>query len=341
VPAGELTAHPTAFIPVYYPNTADASHAAPLIVEPGEEARADFTLITAVGATVSVKINGPNDLTGTITLKNEGIAGIDSYQEQQSLAAWPIAAPRPPLVLAGVPPGRYTVQIMGTSKKSPFTGYSAIDVNGADVTVEVPVRAAVPISGSVRFQSAATKPAGSLRVSLSIDGGVAMNALAGPDGSFAFPNVRYGQFRIAVAGAPGFYVARTEVSGATYRDGLLTVADGETPTLSLTLSDETGSLNGIVMNGDQPVPGVLTVLVPAGESENPAPHRAFQTESDGSFNFQNVQAGKYYFFAVDNTALEYANPQAVRLYLADAKIVTIVARGSSTEHIAVTASRER
>lgn len=95
------------------------------------------------------------------------------------------------------------------------------------------------------------------------------------------------------------------------------------------------------MDGARPAEAVLAVLAPVEESQNPGRYRGYQTESDGSFDFANVPAGRYYLFAVEDTGFEYANPAAIRPYMANAKVVTIETRGSSTERIPITAAKGR
>jgi hypothetical protein len=149
-----------------------------------------------------------------------------------------------------------------------------------------------------------------------------------------------GKYRFAVGGAAGFFIDRAEASGADFKDGLLTLSEGDSATVSLTLSGETGGLKGFVMKGDMPVEAVLAVLAPAVESQNPAKYRGYQTESDGSFDFRNLPAGRYFLFAVEDTGFEYANPAAIRPYLAEAKVVSVASHQTSTERIPVSAAKE-
>jgi len=330
--------HPVAFTPVYYPNTSDAARAAPLLAKPGDEARADFALTPAAGANVSVTHTGPADLKGVLSLKIDGIAGNDSLQEQQTIAAGIAGRPQVPQQLFGVPPGHYVVQINGPSGETYYSGRAAIDVNGSDIAVEIPLRRTATLSGKVEFQNAGVKPLGPLRATLNPEGGAGAGAAAPvrPDGSFVFPSVQTGEYRVGINGANGFFVARSDATGVEFRNGLLKLSEGDSGTISLTISDETGKLRGFVMDGDRPVEAAMAVLAPVEESQNPGRYRGYQTESDGSFDFTNVPAGRYYLFAVEDTGFEYANPAAIRPYLADAKVVMIESHGSSTERIPIT-----
>lgn len=92
------------------------------------------------------------------------------------------------------------------------------------------------------------------------------------------------------------------------------------------------------MDGGKPVAGVLAVLAPKNDSKDPDDYRGFQTDSDGSFDYQNVRAGDYVLFAVERVDLEYANPAAVRPYLASGKPVRIPAHAAIIENALLLAS---
>ena len=113
--------------------------------------------------------------------------------------------------------------------------------------------------------------------------------------------------------------------------------DDTTVALSLTLSDQTGEVRGFVVTGDHPIDGVLAVLVsmraPDETTGKGARFRAFQTESDGSFDFRSVPAGRYQLFAVVDTEFEYARPEAVAPYLAASKEIEVRAHAASDETV--------
>ena len=326
--------HSPAFIPVCYPGTNDPAHAAPLLLKPGEEARADFTLTSAIGATVFVKHDGPAGAQGMIGLLYEGIAGSDGFEQQQNLDPGPGPGLGQPL--AGIPPGHYVVRAQARSGNVNLAGRAVVDVNGSDVAVEVALHPLASVTGTLRFANPAVKPTGSVLVSLAReDGPGSGRTTVKADGSFAFPAVTAGKYRPGLASTDGFFTAGIEVNGVPYRNGLIEVSDGDSATLSITAGDDIGNVNGFVMNGDQPVEAVLAVLVPA-DGGRPALYRGYQTESDGSFNFRHIPAGRYFLFSVDDTAFEYANPDALQPYLPLAKSVTVAAHQSATERISVT-----
>ncbi len=339
-PFARTDEHWEAFTPIYYPNTTDVSRAGPVTLNAGEEVRADFTLTTAVGANVTVRPDTPGGTRGTIALMSDGIAGNEGFQEQLALrevAQGDTPRERFDQRFTGVPPGRYVVQIVGRNGTTDLGARKTIDVNGSDVTVELALHTFATVSGTVHFKTPGGKPPASMLETLVREGNTGtIGAAVRADGSFVFPSVPVGTYRPAIRAAAGIFTGGIEVTGVRFHDGLLDLSEGDSATISITASDESGSLSGFVMNGDQPLEAVLAVLAPAADSERPASYYGYQTESDGSFDFRNVPAGRYFLFAVDDTAFEYANPAMVGPYLTSAKSVTIEAHGASTERISIT-----
>jgi hypothetical protein len=169
-----------------------------------------------------------------------------------------------------------------------------------------------------------------------VTGGAIAQPIDG-QGFFTFKNIPAGKRRPVLGGTDGFFIAELAAEGATLQDGVLDIAGGASIQLKVVASDETGRLKGFVMDGEKPVPGILTVLAPRVPSADPYRYRGFQTDSDGSFDWINVRAGDYVLFAVDRVDFEYANPEAVRPYLASGKPVRIDPHSISNERISVSA----
>jgi hypothetical protein len=320
---------PLAYNPVYFPSTSDLSSAAPLMLKPGQEAHADFRLAIVSGATLSVKHDAPREMRGSIGLMTEGIGGRDGFQRQDSFTGG-----LPVHTFASVPPGRYLVRVTGTLGTSDFSARRSIDVNGSDVTIELDVRPVPAVSGTVKLKNAAAKPGRTLLASLvREDTGAAISTVVRADGSFVFPSVAVAKYRPAIRGMDGYFASEIHVEGAEFHAGVVDLVEGESVTIRMVASDEIGRLQGFVMRGDVAIEGVMVVLAPADASTDQLRYRGFQTDSDGSFDFQNVPAGDYLLLAVEDTGLEYANPSAMRPYLSKAKPVHIEAHCVYSERI--------
>jgi len=322
-----------AYVPVYYPNATERAQAAPLVVAAGEEARADFNLVTTLGSSVTVKSEAQPGQQCVLGLTTEGIGGTEGFQEQANAAGTTA-------VIRAVPPGAYTVQLHCSGGGSSLWATRAIQVNGADLPVELSLRPAPTISGSIQLKNPSAVPHGSLLASLVREVGTgSVGVAAGPNGSFAFPSVALGRYRPRISGTDGYFASEIHLDGADYRDGVVELVEGETVTLRMVASDEIGRVRGFVVLGDQPVEGALVVLAAATGPAGPDSSHGFQTDSDGSFDFQHIPAGDYFLFAVEDLKLEYANPASIKPYLDGAKQIRVEPHGTNSERISLPAAR--
>lgn len=327
------------YMPLYYPNSADASHAAPLHLKPGEEARADFSLRTVPGATITVTFDEAHNLTGVVSLVREGgLAGANEFQRQAR------AAPREE-VLRGIPPGRYLLRVTGTISQGPVVARQWVEVNGVDLHLKPDLHPAVAVSGTFQWRNPEKKPRGTVLAALLSEQpgatGSAMVTSVKADGSFVFPTFMAGRYRPAVRVGATYYAADIHVDGTEFRNGVVNIAEDETVTIRIVADGETGTLKGFVSRGEQAADGVMVALVPVEDSNNWPAYRGYQADSDGSFSFQAIPVGEYFLFAVDDMNLEYTNPAANRAYYPKARRVRVEAGQTITEKIGVIERIER
>jgi hypothetical protein len=307
-----------AFEPVYYPGAADPSRAAPLILKPGDEARADFTLRLAAGATIAVNHDAPDNFRGIISLIREGIAGRESFQDSQNFSGT-----LKPHRLTGVPPGHYTLRVRPSAGGPLMEAERELDVNGSNISVDLSLRPTPQVSGTVEFPGG--RPTGTLLVTLArTDGTGTFSAAVKPDGTFNFARLDSGQFQpgVTLSGQGGVYAAGVQAQGAPFRDGVLDLTDGTTAQLRIAASQEMGRLKGFALVDGKPAEGVLVVLTPTAETKDFVSY-AFQTDTDGSFDWKFVRPGSYWLFATTETQIEYRSFAALKPYLAAAAAVRI------------------
>jgi len=233
-------------------------------------------------------------------------------------------------VIPAVPPGRYVVRYTGGD-----TGMrKTIQVDGGEQTIEIVPKRASSLAGKVRLENAQDHPHNPSYVTL-IDqaDGQATGAPVDATGSFSFPAVPASRWRLCLAGRDGLFIVRMSVNGVDVNDGVLELLDGSPVIVNLAASAAAGALNGFVMSSDKPVPKAWVILLPANSSADPCNYHAYETDSDGSFDFTAIPAGDYVLFAVSDQELEYANPEVVRPYLANAKRVSIKAHTGQTLQI--------
>jgi hypothetical protein len=318
-----------AYATVYYPSSPEPSRAAPLVLKPGEEARADFSMRAVPGSTVTVQIDSPNAVTGSVGLLTDGLGGANGFQRQERLRG------RKTYTFLAVPPGHYQVRADGTSGAAPVTGQVAVEADGSAVSVKVQVKPYPAVTGTVQLKNPDARPKGTILASLvREDTGRMVSTAVQPGGGFAFAGVAPGKYRIAIGGTDRYFASEIHVDGATYSKGVLDLVEGGTVTIRMVASDELGRVHGFVMDGGQAMEGALVVLAPAGETNRWPAYEGFQTDSDGSYDFTQIPSGDYLIFAVEDCGFEYANPIAVRPYLSSAKPVRVEPHGSYSERIA-------
>lgn len=328
----DASAPSPAFWPAYYPNTHDPSRAQPLVLKPGEERGADFVLRAATGASLTVKYTAEAPtFSGVLTLKYQGVANNDAVQRSVSITR---AAGE--YKLDGVPPGRYTVEVAGNFGPNALGASEVVDMNGAPASVALAPLPWPRVSGQVTAQRPDARLDDGIAVTLMFDDVRQVRVPVGKDGKFAFEPVPPGLYKLGLSSSRSAYLAGFGVTGTVLQEGDLKLSSGETPTLTIIASDEAGQVSGFVMEGGKATDGVLVVLAPEDPESPRQRYFGFQTESDGSFVWNAVPAGRYHLFAVEDTAFEHKNPAVVAPYRAKAKLVVVGPGSKLTEQLSVT-----
>jgi hypothetical protein len=237
------------------------------------------------------------------------------------------------LMLTGIPAGRYTARVAASDESgSPVLAQATVDATGNETEVMLAPEHTAAVSGTLRLNAEADKPRRPLSISLHLPDGRWSTGATATDGTFRLPVVTANKFRLVLNS--GYYVTDVLARGADYRDGVLTVPETGEVQLQVTAADDVGELKGFATWEGKPRMGALVVLAPASSTGDASTYRAFQTESDGSYDLINIRPGNYHLFAVLDTELEYANPKTVEAYLAKARMITIGARAKLEENVA-------
>jgi hypothetical protein len=298
----------------YYPNAADPAAAEPLILTAGQEAAANFALIPVPAASVSVHCAQCESLNTQYTLTTEGLQAKPVSVRQGS-------ATGDLYNLWGILPGHYTLRAEATDGSRTWYGASELDVAAGDMDAAITLHPAPSVSGEVVVESGASLPA-QLTVVLQDENGRSQPLGMGPGGRFSIPAIPPGRYRVGFSGASGYYLKNWSAEGGRRAGEMLDIPAGAVVQLTLSAIRAAGRVTGTVFCEGQPLAGALVVLTP----EN----RAVGSNSDGSFEFRGLPVGEYQVFAVEEVAdLEYANPAAIRPYLAGAKEVSVAPGGAA------------
>lgn len=308
---------PSPYAPVYFPGVTDPRGATLLTLRPGEEAHLDFTMRAATGANLRF-LCPDTPCSDPVRLYLSGPGGVEMLGRTVNSGFD---------AMRGVLPGQYVVRYTaseGSTRK-------VIDVAGGDVEVKLAPKPAPVVTGSVKFLRG--HPRHPVLVSLLDEKtGEALTTQIEPDGAFGWRSVAARRVHLVLSGEDGFFIDKMVVDGAPVNHGVIALEDGDAVNVQLVASDAIGGIQGMVTDGDRPIPTASVILVPSSQSIGLDSY-AFQTDSDGSFDFTQVPEGDYVLFAVENEEFEYANPGVVRPYLASGKRVHIVAHQTRKENL--------
>jgi len=285
----------------YHPNVGDPAAAEPLVLQAGQEATSNFTLLPVPASPVYVHCEQEESLTKQYTLTTAGLMG-NAVSVRQGGETGDLYN------LWGILPGHYTLRAEAADGSRTWYGATEFDVAATDTDVDVTLQQAPSLSGMVVVDGGGSLPA-QLTVLLRDETGRGVALAMGADGRFSTPVIAPGRYRVTIAGADECYLRNREAE-------ILDVPAGAAVRLNLSMAKGGGRIAGTVDRDGHLLAGALVVLSPA--------NRAVESNSDGSYEFRGLPPGEYALFAVeDGSDLEYANPAVIRPYLPGAKKVQV------------------
>lgn len=310
-----------AFPPQFHPNTPDPRAATPILLRPGQETTADFTLTPAPAFTLTLRARKAQPT--QLRLASEGIHGSSTWHSAVQGSSSPVYSFR-------LVPGRYTAWTWGSDALVVGTqtielGYNNTEIDlGADEPANVEVN--VGLSG--------VKPSEVPNLGLALvseDGSRGTPRMISQDGALKYPGMSPGRYQIRLigSGAREAYIDSVSAEGARFAKGVLELGAGTTARLRVAVSGNGGRVEGKVYRAGRPFPGALVVLAPPSDTGNPTDNQGFVSYSDGSFDYKCVKPGEYLIFAVeDGSELEYTNPAAIAPHLKSARPALVHPRES-------------
>jgi hypothetical protein len=126
-----------------------------------------------------------------------------------------------------------------------------------------------------------------------------------------------GRYEVVLQGRPNVYLTGLSAKGADASGRYVTVAAGDS-TLTVHVATGRATLSGVAALGGKPVVGAMVLLVPITiEEPDSIPFlRQDQTNTDGSFDIENVIPGQYILVAIDHGwQINWGDRSTLRRYL--------------------------
>jgi len=308
-----------AYPPHFYPDAADLASVQPLVVRPGETARADFAIAPVPAFRVSgtaSPVNGPTFGWVRSSLGNQQAGPVIADRT----GAWHTSA---------LPSGSWNIILESQRGPNHFHAEQTITIASSNVksvqlTLEplssIPVNVTGPGQTNQRqVQIQLMSDASALEGNRMFDSGRSSENLSEtamvrevPPGAYTVFATPYGGNCLASISAGGVDLTR---------DPLVISAGSQATSIDVTLDDNCASIQGQV-RVENAAADASVILVASSRAIRP---QLVPLEQDGSFAFNRLSPGDYRLYSVSTTAgLEYGNPEAMRQI--DGASITLTAR---------------
>lgn len=234
--------------------------------------------------------------------------------------------------IAGLPPEQVTLSVT-TNKENQWTSRTieaeasfggTLDASALQATARLSGQVLLPEgvaegrAGNVILASAAATTLPDTNASLQ------------NDGTFHFPGIQPGTYRIQVnLHAGGYYIQKVSAKNARVSGREITITDTGEVTLTVAMGQGQSQVSGVVRLGGKPVAGVMVLLVPQSGQEIDEDSRMDESDSDGSFTLGGILPGEYLLLAIkDGWDLEWAKPGVLEPYLPAGQKLTMAANQS-------------
>jgi hypothetical protein len=311
----------------WYPGRDDQAEAEILVLHAGDGIEANFRLLPVPAAHLRIMVP-PNQTTSDdrrVAYSHPIIESVSPGSGPAGVVGSDITMVQGQAHIDGLAPGLYRVRLQGQESRTALvrvTGSAAqtLDFNEPSQFAELNIT--IHLDGAVGDES-------SVQVNL-IDTATGQHV-----GNF-FGNrpsqrgrqeqerpvdrtvqIPPGRYEVVLAGQPDLYLAGMTAQSAEVEGRYLKITGGN-PTLTLHVARGKASVGGFVKSGDQPVPGAMVMLVPAGlgDPKSMTVLTRDQTNTDGSFNLPQVIPGQYILLAIDHGwQINWKDPSTLNRYL--------------------------
>jgi Carboxypeptidase regulatory-like domain len=287
----------TEYAPVYYPGVVQRAQAQAVLLRPGDEAQADFSIRHVKTVEVSGYVLGTNGRPAT----NAFVSLEDTEPGEHDFGRSSEVDTEGKFKFKGVVPGSYVLVAFQPGADNVYSGRARqkIEVDGKNVnSVLLAVGRGISLIGHVRTEG--MKPLSFERIGVQLfsveSDSVGESGRVKTDSRFEVANLEDGDYAVYVSGLEaGWFVKSATAGGVDVRVHGLQVEGGRVSgTLDIVVSSASAQLDGSVSENDHPVVGARIRLMPDPETRyNHLLRRRTTTDQGGHFLVADLAPGKY------------------------------------------------
>lgn len=330
--------HKEGYAPAFYPSAPDITSATPLELSAGQQAEIDLSLQPVVdykvsGALVGYPLNGGIQMMFTDRFGNQS-SSLNRFN--------PVSGE----FEAEVPAGSYMLEAVvwmhdGGQLRGELPLNVSRDVAGLEVTLHgsLPTPIIVKAEGAARDQDLSHI----VQVHLVRDGDLIANPdywsfwrPGDPKPMFVLPDVPPGRYAVEVRSNAGDWYVQSAQCGSTdlLREELTVASGSQIPPVEVVVRNDGATLTGHVNTGENRDFAAVVVI----PEHRPASETHITTaNSDGNFYVNGLPPDTYTVLALDSAAgLEYANPEVMEQYSAQATHVVLQSGGQEQVSLELT-----
>lgn len=331
--AGQTTVDPSldvAYPLTWYPGTANRAEAETLSLRAGDTRQADFQLLPVPSVHLRIL---PQAEDATDGRRIPSYPMIERISEEGDGSFVPAAAhidPQGGIEVSGLAPGRYEIRMQGPGQD---VKPALIDVTGSGSQQTLDMGAAATMaSASIHIDGIPETEANSVEANL-VDPTTGRNAARSGGGAYLLRGsllrrqrtttrghiveVPPGRYEVVLNGKPDLRLTGITAQSATAVGRFVTVPSGDSA-LNLHVAEGRATITGFATTQGRPSVGAMVLLVPA-TLEDPAGLniiRRDQTNTDGSFDLNDVLPGEYILIAIDHGwQVNWRDPSTLRGYM--------------------------
>lgn len=317
------------YSPVWYPGVTEQEQATLLVLHPGDQQQADFQLTPQPSLHLQVILPRVEQIPGRPMPLFPSIEKIDSSGDpgQRFVSGANITSSQGQVDIGGLTPGTYRISLPGRdSSQSALVQVS----EGSSHTVDLRESQAGLSEITLKFDGddedafMAVELVDTTTGQRYNPGGFGLMQLrgSGPLQRRQMPRestirVPAGRYEV-VARSRDQYLTGLSAQGAEVTGRFISVRGGDA-TLTLHTAGGRADISGIVSLAGKPCSGAFVMIVPAG-LDDPGSFTTVvrdQSDTDGSFNLENIVPGQYILIAVDHGwNINWSDPATLRRYLA-------------------------